>query len=339
VVKPDNEERQTALFKDNKLRLLLTLIGFMRLGDHDDPEASWVIPSNLTAAQLQEALDLIRKYEFDPPTYEDGKGPEDMLRSKASANRRNKPRVEFDDDSDGIDHDSEEDRGEYALDGPTVRKTDKPRKVLKRRRRARTPQELDDEEKDLRAEARRKKELEKQQKVKSTIFVHDSDDEDWDEDKDAEFFAREEALRAQTVTAFKKSLNLGDDVLASAKKRKAEQDPAEASKRRKTPPKRKTGPFDSESESDGGEEDIASAASRAHSEQARDVLDDDSEDEATDTPLSSQPAAAASSAPLASKGGDITMTNADDSDDDDAPVRRPLARSMRGGFVVESDSE
>jgi replication fork protection complex subunit Tof1/Swi1 len=73
------------MFKDNKLRLLMTLVGFTRLGEHHDPDATWVIPSSLTETQLQEAIELIRKFEFAPPTYEDGKAPEDLLRSKAVA--------------------------------------------------------------------------------------------------------------------------------------------------------------------------------------------------------------------------------------------------------------
>ena len=155
------------MFKDNKLRLLMTLVGFIRLGATDDPDASWIIPSSLTSAELLEAISLIRKFEFDPPIYEDGKAPEDLVRSKATAARRSARRAEFDDDSDSIDGDSEEDRGEYALDDPTTRKPDSERKRLKRRRRARTPVELNDEERNAKAEARRRKEIEKQAKTKS----------------------------------------------------------------------------------------------------------------------------------------------------------------------------
>ena len=337
------------MFKDNKLRLLMTLVGFMRLGANDDPDASWVIPSSLTSVELQEAIDLIRKFEFDPPIYEDGKGPEDLLRSKAAAARRSTRRAEFDDDSDGIDHNSEEDRGEYALDDATARKPDGERKGLKRRRRARTPVELDDEEREAKAEARRRKEIEKQAKTKSTMFVHDSDDEEWDADKDAAFFAREQQLREDTLKQFKKSLVLGTVEPAVSKKelskkRKAEE-ATKKSKRRKSPPKRKAGPFDDsdEDEDAGG---AVSVSSRAPSETIENVLSDaESKDEATDTPLSSQHAGSkddtprTSAATTTSKTQDTTMAD-DDDDDDDAPVvRRPAARNMRAGFVIDSDSE
>ncbi|KAF1836984.1 drug resistance protein MdrA [Decorospora gaudefroyi] len=346
LVKHDTEQRRIAMFKDNKLRLLMTLVGFSRLGEHHDPDATWIVPSSLSSAQLQESIGLIRKFEFDPPTYEDGKAPEDLLRSKAAAARRSARRVDFDDDSDGIDRDSEEDQGEYAQAGPTERDADGPRKKLKRRRRQRTPVELDDEEKDRRAEARREKEIQKQAKALSTMYVHDSDDEDWDAEKDAAFFAREQAIREENMKNFKKSLVLGSIEPASSKKRKAN-DSAKKSKRRKSPPKRK-GPFDDSD--DENMEDVRS--SRAPSEAAADVLDDAiSEEEATDTPLSSQNAGAAvvsdadtprEPSDSTAKSKDVAMANADTDDDeeDDLPVvRRPAARNMRAGFVIDSDSE
>ncbi|KAH6859079.1 timeless protein-domain-containing protein [Alternaria rosae] len=344
-IKHDTEERRVAMFKDNKLRLLMNLVGFERLGEHHDPDASWIIPSSLTSTQLQEAIDLIRKYEFDPPTYEDGKAPEDLLRSKAASARRSTRRAEFDDDSDGIDRDEEEDHGEYAKGGPTERDADAPRKTLKRQRRERSPVELDDEEKDRRAEARRKKEIEKQAKALSTMYVHDSDDEDWDAEKDAAFFAREQAIREENMKVFKKSLVLGTVEPAVSKKRKADA-PAKKSKRRKSPPKRKA-PF---ADSDDDMED-------AESSQALSVVDgneeeDEDDDETTDTPLSSQNAGATAvsdadtpkkPASSTTQKMDTTMADADsdDDDDDDAPVaRRPAAaRNMRAGFIIDSDSE
>ncbi|KAI8937221.1 Topoisomerase 1-associated factor 1 [Plenodomus lindquistii] len=336
-IKHDTEERRVAMFKDNKLRLLMNLVGFTRLGEVHDPDAAWIIPSSLTSAQLQEAINLIQKFEFDPPIYEDGKGPESLLRSKAAAARRSTRRAEFDDDSDGIDDAPEEDLGEYAPMGPTTRQADEPRKKLIRRRRARTPVELDEEEQERRAAERRKKEAKKKAAEKSTAFVHDSDDEDWDEEKDAAFFAREERIRKETQEAFKRSLVLGSIEPAISKKRKADE-PAKGGKRKKTPPKRR-GAFD-----DSDDEDVEDAvSSRAVSEEASNSAD---EDVATDTPLSSQHAAAAATSDedtprkAATTSKDIAMDDADEDEDDVAPVaRRPAARSTRAGFVIESDSE
>jgi replication fork protection complex subunit Tof1/Swi1 len=334
------------MFKDNKLRLLMTLVGFSRLGEVHDPDATWIIPYSLTSEQLQEAIDLIRKYEFDPPTYEDGKQPEDLLRSKTSAARRSARRVDFDDDDDnddGVDN-VEEDHGEYGADAPTARKPDAPRKKLKRRERAPTPVELDDEEKDRRAAARLKKEIEKLAKEKSTMYVHDSDDEE-DAEKDAEFFAREEALRKEMMKAFGKKLVLGITESAVPKKRKAE-DTTPTSKRRKTPPKRKAQPFaDSDGDSDEEVED-------AMTTEATDTLDNDSEEEALETPLLSQHANGAHESdedmvtkPAVSstvKSQDLAMADADDDDDEDEDVpavRRSMARNTRAGFIIDSDSE
>ncbi len=326
------------MFKDNKLRLLMTLVGFIRHGEHHDPDATWTVPPTLTSSQLQESIELIQKFEFAPPTYEDGKGPEDFLRSKAAAARRSVRRAEFDDDSDGIDRDSEEDRGEYVLDGPAARESNGARKKLSRRKRAGTPVEIDDEEKDRRAEARRLKELEKQAKVKSTMYIHDSDDEDWDADKDAAFFAREEALREETTTAFKKSLVLDDPKPNNSKKRRAEET-VKTSKRRKSPPKKKPMPFD-DSDDNESDEPALSESNRASSEEAGSVLADGSPAEAT--PLSSQHATITGTRGKDSlqKSTDTAMIDANDDDDEDIPiVRRPVARNMRAGFIIDSDSE
>ena len=75
----------------------------------------------------------------------------------------------------------------------------------------------------------------------------------------------------------------------------------------------------------------------------------DSEDEdVTDTPLSSQHAGAMQTSDddaaikrltAPAKGGDVEMADAEDDEDDVAPItRRPAART-RGGFVIDSDSE
>ncbi|KAF2747937.1 timeless-domain-containing protein [Sporormia fimetaria CBS 119925] len=341
LVRPDNDERRTAMFKDNKLRLLMTLVGCSRLGEPNDPEATWLIGSSVTVPELTEALDLIRKFEFEPPIYEDGKSAQDFLRSKATAIRRTARRVDFDDDSDGVDNDTEEDRGEYAPDGPTARKSTA-KKILKRRRRARTPEELDDEEKRRRAEARLKRELEKQRNIKSTVFVHSSDDEDWDEDRDKEFFAKEQALRADTLAQFKRSLALGSPEPAS-KKRKGNVQAGSEKKKRKTPPKRRKGLFDTDESED--EDQPLHSSSRGSSPEAA-ALDTESDGESTDTPMSSQPAAVVTNGnktPASVADKDTVMADAqdgtDDDDEDAAPTVRRAPLRTRGGFVIDSDSE
>ena len=349
VIKPNNEERRIAMFKDNKLRLLMTLVGFIRIGEEDNPDASWLVPSSLARTDLQQAIDLIRKYEFDPPIYDDGKRPEDMLRSKAVMERRSARRVDFDDDSDGKDPDS--DHGEYAVDSPTTRKIDGGKNVLKRRRRERTPVELDDEEKEARAEVRRKKELEKQRKIKSTIYVHDSDDEEWDEEREKTFYDGENKIREFTIAQYKKSIGVSATEPTEPRKRKADEQSKKSLKRRKTP-KRKPSPFDTGSREDNHIYGSNGSEAESESVEIGDVTEVDTGDEgeAADTPLSSQHATMSrtndvesSLKPIAmSKKQSVVSIGLDDEDDedDDAPVvRRPIARKhTRAGFVI-SDSE
>ncbi|KAF2500137.1 timeless-domain-containing protein [Lophium mytilinum] len=340
VIKPDNEERRIALYKDNKLRLLMTLLGFLRLGLDTDMEANWIIPHTLTASDLKEAVNLIQKFEFDPPIYEDGKAAEDFLRSKAAARRR---RASFDDDSEGAGGSQSEDHGEYGALGPTATKSDALEELKKRRRRRRrsgTPRELDDEEKERRKEARRLKDLEKQAKHKSTMFVHDSDD-DSDEERDRIFFEREEELRKATGRDHVKGISTEKSKKPASKKRKSAAEPTKGRKKRKG--------ASSDSEENESEEDVIGVSSRASSVAMSDRLASD-EEENTDTPISSQHHEAGQVSDedvsgLVSKAtvpvtDDAEMADDDDEDDDDiAPVRRPVARRMRAGFVIDSDSE
>ncbi|KAK1040661.1 Topoisomerase 1-associated factor 1, partial [Friedmanniomyces endolithicus] len=82
---PDTDERKLQLFKYKHLRLLLATLGLERLGLAEDVDASWIFPSELTAPQLKESLETIEKTEHNPPTFDDGKTAADMLRNKSSA--------------------------------------------------------------------------------------------------------------------------------------------------------------------------------------------------------------------------------------------------------------
>jgi replication fork protection complex subunit Tof1/Swi1 len=357
LVRPDTDERRTAMFKDNKLRLLMKLAGFQRLGDPDDTDASWVIPSTITADKLGETHDLIGKFEFDPPTYEDGKPAEDLLRSSAAAARtaeRTSRKAAFDDDSDGgIDYD--EDLGEYGAGGPTARKADgtdapaKKRRLQKRKSASEESEETDEEtraRREARAEKRRLKKMAEKEKFKSTVYVHDSDEED-DEEKDRAFFAAEEERRKKTARNYGRAQEKAEKegartaVSSKTKKRKSVSPDASASEHEEAlqtrkKPRRKGAKQDgydivaisSDSSSSEGESD-------AESPKVNDV-------EMTDTPISSQVQGGSDGediAPPTSKPAvDITMKNTlEDDEDDILPVRSTARR--RGGFVVESDEE
>ena len=355
LVKPDNNERRTAMFKDNKLRLLMKLAGFERLGDADDTEASWLIPSTLTANKLRETLELIGKFEFDPPTYEDGKSAEELLRNSTAAARaaeRDARKAAFDDDSEGaVDYD--EDLGEYGPGGPTARKSDgmdaapKKRRLKKRRNTSEEGEETDEEtraRKEARAEKRRLKKLAEKEKYKSTMYVHDSDEED-DEERDKGFFAAEEERRKKAARSIGKQLAKAEKegARASTKKRKSVspdasasdgEEPATKTRKKARQAKRQVDEDDvvdisSDSSSSDGESDVESA-------KVNDA-------EMTETPISSQPHGNSDvddiARPSSKPATDLPMRDLDmDDDEEDAlPVRSKVKR--RGGFVVESDDD
>ena len=85
----------------------MTLVGLRRIGDENDIDTPWVVPSDLSSAQLKEALTLIKAAEFDPPTFENGYNAEAQIRRVSAA--QNRRRAAFDDESDhGIDDDDAE---------------------------------------------------------------------------------------------------------------------------------------------------------------------------------------------------------------------------------------
>ncbi|KAK8035008.1 Timeless protein [Apiospora rasikravindrae] len=184
-VRPDDDARRTAMFKNSHLRLLMKLVGFQRhdASVEETPKSEWIVPSSYTADQLQESIDLINKAEFDPPTFEDGALAENQLRRKTAPRKK----AVFDDEDE---NDGDEDEILFPAGGPTARKVidengEKPRKIRS------AAGELELEEK---ARKRRERELEKARRFKSDVYVHASDDET-DDERDREFFANEERLR------------------------------------------------------------------------------------------------------------------------------------------------
>ncbi|KAI9683083.1 MAG: Topoisomerase 1-associated factor 1 [Trizodia sp. TS-e1964] len=197
IVKPDTEQRGLAMFKDNKLRLLMKLAGFERLGIEDEPGATWVIPSGITSSILQKDLDSIKKSEFSLPTYDDDKRAEDFLRRQTT--KKSRTALSGNDSVSDALVDGDDDFL-FPLGGPTSRKSDAI-KELKKKRGSKNVVELDEDpiDTELRqnaAEARKRANDEKRRKVKSELFVHDSDDEE-DAEKDAEFFRLEEERRQE----------------------------------------------------------------------------------------------------------------------------------------------
>ena len=187
----EDEKRRTAVLKNGYLRLLMTTVGMRRLTPYleEDLDSLWTIPSEVTADELKERIDLINSAEFNPPVFEEGVLAENEIRRKSAAPRK---RADYLSEDDGSDGDLEM---LFEAGGPTNRKAiDAPKKKKsgKRLRRQRST-EPDDEELDEKRQRRKERELEKRRKIKSEMYVRESDDDsdaDW-----SEFMQKEEGLR------------------------------------------------------------------------------------------------------------------------------------------------
>ncbi|KAL7625321.1 Topoisomerase 1-associated factor 1 [Parahypoxylon ruwenzoriense] len=341
-IRPDNEARRTAMFKSSHLRLLMKLVGFERLAPtvEETPESAWVIPSHLTADQVQDSLDLINKAEFNPPTFEDGKLAEDQLRRKSAPRKK----AVFDDD-DGIDDDDDEIL--FPAGGPTTRKVadeslDKPKKTRRRRRRGSDAESLTEEQLEEKERARREREKAKARRFKSDLYVHASDDESDDGERWTEFYANEEKIRQRQNAAAAGAIG----VIKSA----ASPKPAE---------KRKAAQALLSDDSDNDDDLIMPQESDDSDRPNAKEKDDDRDTKASDTddtPLSSSPRAGSASGAKrrrlskepsvpATAGGQEQPANEDDDmedADDDLPVPKPAARRRpraRAGFLVDSSDE
>ena len=361
MVKPDNEERRVAMFKDNKLRLLMTLVGFQRLSIDDDMDASWIIPSSTISSKLCESLEMIKRAEADPPTFEEGKTAENFIRRKLTPRTR---RAEYDDSEDDgyIDY---EDNLEFPAGGPTMRKSDALEDLKKKRSRRMNKEdgeELTEEELQARAQARREAQIKMQQKIKSDLFVHASDEEE-NEDRDREFFAKEEerrkaqsrrvleALRQERVGKGKDEIekSIDREVLGrKSQKRKTENKEEGRRKRRR---KNKTVDI---TESDDQVSSSSSSSSRGSSPGP---LLSESEN-MTDISISSPHHHSSQQSQSKRAGSAFSMTNHPSAvskilaGDDDMDVVEgeaqgegegtsapSTARRMHGGFVIDSDSD
>lgn len=371
MVKADNSARKIAMFKNGHLRLLMDLVGFRRIGEQDDPEGSWNIPSSISAHQLQQSLDLIKKSEFSPPVFDDGQEAGDFIRRKSAGAA--KKRVVFDDEDNGIEDEDEEFL--FPAGGPTEMKKSDALKALKKNRRRRRKEGTEDAEDNgpsdevlkARAEARRLKELEKHRKIKSDLRIHSSDEE-FDEERDAAFFAREVKIREKAkITIMKELLGVGKEE-GSAKKSSNKRQSSAIS-----------GDIDEDEDDDDDDDDTVPITSsrKRHSSalseetdtqpartrgrssstvQDDDVLADSNED-ATDTPLSSPHARPSqkkkrkviiedvASSPAQStrtettKSRPVLLDDDEDEDEDNVPVARPFRQRVRSGFIIDSSDE
>lgn len=356
MVKPGNDARKLAMFKNGLLRLLMNLVGFQRVGLDDDPDASWIIPSELSADRLKQSLDLIKKSEFSPPVFDDGQEAGDFVRRK-SAGTAGRRKAIFDDE-DGIDDDDDEEL-EFPIGGPTPRnKSDALKELKKKRSRRRKGTEdaegggLTDEQLQARAEAKRLRDVEKNRKIKSALFVTASDD-DTDGENDADFFTQEKARQAAKIKTMKELLGVSTEKpkkrLSSAMSDESDDDDfllsiaATASKKRR-----------SSAISVDSDDDVVANRGRSSSTARED------EDEVTDTPMSSphvrlsqalkkrkvtgeddkensEPERGVS--PGLAKSTKMVLDEDDEDEDEDMPVVRPVRQRVRAGFIMDDSDE
>ncbi|KAM3459972.1 hypothetical protein NHJ6243_006410 [Beauveria neobassiana] len=347
TVRPDSAERRKAMFKDPYLRLLLNLAGARLLGpaSEETPESVWIIPAEVTANQLKDALHYINQGEFNPPTFEDGTSAEQQLKRKTVPRKK----AAFDDDDAGDDDSLDDflDNGVmFPAGGPTARKAiDEPKKPKKSRKKRSASKEIDDQEREERSRKRRDKEREKARKIKSALYVRDGDD-DFDADEDEEFFARERAIKARAEQAAK-----------SAVRGFADED---STPLQRTAAKRKSAALLDDGTDDEDEEDNLQFAQRMPGSQSAadasetdentvdgsdaerpkrrrlspDTDEDEDEDENTRLGGSNDEDA------ITSKS-DAAPVRGTDAEGDDAVVPTFTARRsrVRGGFVIDSDDD
>jgi replication fork protection complex subunit Tof1/Swi1 len=243
TLKPDSDDRKLSLFKDKFLRLLLKLLSLDRLGENDDPEASWIVPSSMPSSLLLSNLALIRKFEFDLPTFEGGVAPESLLRSKSASGLHARAdrsavasAVNSDDEGDTLSDLDAQAAELFEPGGPTSRPADYQKPKSKKRLLQRKAPDPSEAERLLRQQQREAKEREKNQKIKSALRITDSDDED-DEGKDAEFFKLEELRRKKISGVIRNALlNEVDEDAGPKNKRKAKvtKEKGQKGKKRKT---------------------------------------------------------------------------------------------------------
>ena len=361
VVKPDGESRRIAMFKDNRLRLLMTLVGFERLGFDDEPNATWIIPSSISSKGLTESAEMVRKHEVSPRAeYGDDENPivpQDLLRRKAL----HRPRAAYDDDSgdEGLIDDGEEDFL-FPAGGPTDRKSEALNDLKKSRRQRHKDTDgelaMDEETREQRRIAREEGNLEKRKKIKSDLFVHDSDEED-DEEKDRRFFAQEEERRkGQSMRVLEalrsgkmESGDQGEAGTAKVKKRKiaGAGDSASGKRRRRTLPLNLA-------DDDDESLPVMSAGSSSPTHTA--TFENSEADDAAETPLSSPHVQAFDGGGSGSEldqenlnkeianvkeGSDIVMPDAHDEHESQASATGTKLANSRAqdGFIIDSDEE
>lgn len=352
AVKARDDACQQAMFSNAKLRLLMTLVKFERLGVEDLPGASWVIPSTPRAQDLREMKSFIDKYLEKAMRGTLGRDPRELIRRKYGGRKpadiQDNPDIHFGSDSEG-----EDEVPDGPLFPPNPRSRANPVKEPKKKRK-RKERNADDEDEDNavdeetleeRRRARQENTRARLAKIKSDLYVHASD-EDTDEEADKEFFLLEEKRRKEQAQRVKKALLTGipEDVDGATNKRRQ-------GKRQHNRPSTRMGEAQSkrprrgdQTDEDAEDDDVVMEETDASSPQApsEGTPSHEAEDEFDfDDDLAfgrdrGKTLESSGDKNLDSKGPDAAVAP---DEDEDAPVAATSRRRMRAGFVVDSDSE
>lgn len=324
----------------------MELAGFERLGVADVPGASWVIPANLKSQDLQESIDTINKIMVNPKM--DGlEDPRKLLQERKEAagaksgGMQDPFAVNFGSDSEGEDIDPNQ-----VLFPPNPRSKSNALDELKKKRKKKSKnttekEPLDDETVEARREARLTNNLARQAKIKSDLFIHASDEES-DAEGDQEFFRLEEQRRKKQAENVKKAMSLGIPDKSAAKGKKASVRKRKSDTGTSAPKRRRQGSSSGESLGlSDDDEDVMMADVDAASPGSQELAVGRAANDDEGTPLTSAEDELMFDDDLAFGRNEPSKPAATDDADDDDDEETPIvpSRRVRGGFVLDSDSE
>lgn len=345
------------MFLNAKLRLLMTLLRFERLGQENVEGISWVVPAELKSAELRESKAAIDKALVMGIT--DGRDPSDLLRKKYGHEPRGVPDQTSHDVHFGSDSEGEDIVPDGPLFPPNPRSKANALEDLKKKRKKKKDkgekEPVDEETLEERRQARLENNRSRLAKIKSDLFVHASDEES-DDDADQEFFRLEEEMRKDQSERIKKALLLGRPVETGDKSKKKRGkrsneshgagEEAGGKRRRQSPQAGVLSEDDdirmndadtvSQASSVGSRSDGAIGVGKTSPAPAEDemYLDDDlafSRDREGENQPHPDNLTDQAPSPKDDDGAD--------EEDEDTPQAAPGRRRMRAGFVIESDSE
>ncbi|TNY24515.1 timeless protein-domain-containing protein [Rhodotorula diobovata] len=175
-------------------KLLMRLLSWESSEAPESGQLVWQIPASLVPSKLDADLKIVDDFLLDPVDPQNGKSASELLRKQRKKPVRRKRKI------------ASEDEMEIGEDGEVVLKVKEKKK-------------------------RQAKRKEEEQAYKSAQFITDSDDEG-DEARDAEFFAREAALREKLNAG---QISTALDVGSKKKKTKGKAAAAASSKRASSP--------------------------------------------------------------------------------------------------------